>query len=399
MKKYTFKNNDYYIYSRIGRVDLDSLKPIFETMENDNKIAIASAKLRYKGKVVDNYRNFPRFLDLIIKNFSFLRKRFPEQMRRYLLWDLDLNSLQDVDFLTNNFLIIKKDFYDQYKINLDLSYSDIELAIKAYENDLRVCFFGSCEILLNRPLKTKSFFKKFGILLKTFKFFVKNKTSLKNIDYPSKHYKKKLKRIYNTYKLDNKSFIHKLGNRFQKNNPVIQVYDAAINSSFNYKQPIVFWKPGVSVLLVDQNDRIGLIKIWRHAPLKESRPNLFPVFPDTLDLGDYFLETIRGGVEKDDKNPIESGLREALEEINLTKDCILETAYIQKIIPNTAIDVSSVDVIKVKVDSNQLKLKLQKEESVSDFNFYTKKELLELLKNKKIRCSISLATISHYLIS
>lgn len=398
MRTYTFKDQNFYIYSKIGKVDFESLKPIFEEMVKNDKIAIASPKFSYKGKVVDNYRNFPKFLDLFIKNFKFLRKRFPEQMRRYLLWDLDLNSKVNVDFLTNNFLIIKKDFFDQFKVNLGKSYSDIELAIKAYENNLSVCFFGTCEIKLKRRLKNKSFFLKLGILLKTFKFFIKNNTTLKNIDYPSKHHVKKLKRVYNTYKLDNKSFISKLGNRFQKNNPVIQVYDASINSSFNYKQPIIFWKPGVSVLLTDENNRVGLIKIWRHAPLKVNRPNLFPVFPDNLDLGDYFIETIRGGVEKEDSNSIESGLREALEEINLKKSDVVETAYIQKIIPNTAIDVSSVDIVHVKINSENLNIKLQKEESIANFEFYSKKQLIQMIRENKIRCSITLATLNHFLI-
>jgi len=170
MRTYTFKDQNFYIYSKIGKVDFESLKPIFEEMVKNDKIAIASPKFSYKGKVVDNYRNFPKFLDLFIKNFKFLRKRFPEQMRRYLLWDLDLNSKVNVDFLTNNFLIIKKDFFDQFKVNLGKSYSDIELAIKAYENNLSVCFFGTCEIKLKRRLKNKSFFLQLGIYLKPLNF-------------------------------------------------------------------------------------------------------------------------------------------------------------------------------------------------------------------------------------
>lgn len=398
MKKYIYKDNEFYIYSSVGKFETQSLNPVFEKMITDNTIAIASPKISYKGKVVDNYRNFPKFIDLIIKNISFLRKSFPEHMRRYLLWDLDLNSIVNVDFLTNNILIIRRDFFDQFQVNLDTSYSDIELAIKAYENSLKVCFFGTCEIKLKKALKTKSIFSKLGILIKAFKFFIKNKTSLKNIDYPSKHHSKKLKRVYNTYKLDNKSFIRKLGNRFQKNNPVVQVYDAAINSSFNYKQPIIFWKPGVSVLLTNQENKIGLIKIWRHAPLKENRPNLFPVFPDNLDLGDYFIETIRGGVEKEDSDPIESGLREALEEINLKKTAVIETNYLQKIIPNTAIDVSSMDIVHVKINSQKLKVKLQKEESIASFKFYSKEELVKMIQENKIRCSITLSTINHFLV-
>jgi len=154
----------------------------------------------------------------------------------------------------------------------------------------------------------------------------------------------------------------------------------------------------VSVLLTDENNRVGLIKIWRHAPLKDNRPNLFPVFPDNLDLGDYFIETIRGGVEKEDSNSIESGLREALEEINLKKSDVVETAYIQKIIPNTAIDVSSVDIVHVKINSENLNIKLQKEESIANFEFYSKKQLIQMIRENKIRCSITLATLNHFLI-
>ncbi len=397
LKKIEYQQSWFYVFSK-SKLNYEQIAPaVMDRMCKDPGIKIASVRLACKNRVVDNFRNFPAIFDLLVKNIPFLRTRFPQRMRRYLLWDLDTTSVKEVDWLTNDLLFINASFYDQNRLDLTIPHNDVQLCARAWQKKFRVTYFGDIVLSLGRRRRPKNLLEKFAILSKALIFKISNLSFLQAGGYPSYEAKFRLERVHKANILEHRSFVSKLGASFQKRNPVIQIYDALIESDTQYRQPLVFWKPGAVALLENEKSEIGLIKIWRHAPLQDSVLNIFPVLPDMSDLGGYFWELIRGGSEKQDLSPIESALRECAEEITLHKNAVISSQILQEIIPNSASDISKMHIVHIKINSKKLKVKLQKDEHIADFQWFTKSELHDIIKQGKIQCSITLAGLIHVL--
>ncbi len=396
MLKFLEHKEQKFVVINTLKCKLDEVQAqLLSAMEADPQIKIASVRITHKGKTLDNFRNFPALLDLIVKNFSFLRTRFSQRMRRYLLWDLDVKKRQEVDWLTSDLLFMPAEYYQSLNLDFSQAGADVKAAALTWEAGFKVIYFGNFKVEVQKRKQSKKFSDKLAMLLKAFKFKFQFRNFLNNGNYPSKLAKFKLQRVHKANKLENRSFVSKLGAPFQKKNTVIQVYEGVIQSDKQYKQPLVFWTPGVITLLENQKGEFGLIRIWRHAPLQKDVPNIFPVFPDMADLGSYYWELVRGGIEKTDVDLIAAAVRECKEEINLKETAIVSTHYLQNLIPNTAIDVSSMHLVHIKLDASKFDLRLQADEHIKTFQWFTKAELHDIISEGEIQCSLTLAGLSY----
>ena len=375
----------------ISNLDFSS---VLETKIPNNTLVFSGLLIDSNNKIIPNFRSFPNLLDLFLKRFSYLRKLFPQRMRKYLLWDLSLESPTMIDWVSSDLLFIKKDYFEKYLKNYDFSkpLSDMYLCLECYKKGGNVYIFPNLRFNLPRKYKSNFFAKFKGFL----SFVFRSLSMYKNVLYPSRKYKFKKNLVTSAHKLNNRSFLKNIGSNFQKNNKVVQVYEGNVSGQFNYKQPLIFSNDSVVGLVVNSKKEIGLITIWRHSPLKTNVRNVFPVFPDTIDLGLLSIEACRGGVEKSDLDSEKSILRELKEEINLDESQIIKTTKLSKLVSNTAWDVFSTQVFVFEV-KDSFKAKLQSEEYIVDFKFYSIDEISKLITENKIICSITQSAILQYI--
>lgn len=395
-KYYAFVNPDIVVEKNVFVGLLDYLK-------KNKKVAIVSPKLIYRdGSVQDNYRVFPRILDLIIKRIKFLRKLFPSRMRTYLMWDREPNQDEAVDWVTGAFMVMSREFlqkvgnHDEYYF---LFMSDVAICREAYKLGKEVHIVGSYSCLHDDERVSgggvKDIFRKkiMRIHIKdAIKYFWKYKFEKIPKDAPSVSRVEKKKRLLKSYKISGRSFLSNLNKKLQKDNPVVSVYEAQIDARSNYKQPVVFFDTGVVAVLKNEKGEFGLIKIWRHTPLQFTKSNAFPVFPDVGDLGMWSYECVRGGREKVDKSYEEAILRELDEEVGLKKAEVLEINRLGSSVANTAIDVFRHINFEVKVKDFKFKVNSD-EESISELRWFDKKKISEMIRKEQIFCGISQAAL------
>lgn len=148
-------------------VHKDTFKGLLSYLEEHPRVGIAAPRLRYpNGQVQDNYRNFPRAIDLLIKR-TFLRKIFLRRMRHYLMWDKDPTVSEPVDWLTGAFQVFTRKAWEALKPNDEryfLFMSDVDICRKAWQKGLEVHFVGTVEALHNEGRLSSggigAFFKK-----------------------------------------------------------------------------------------------------------------------------------------------------------------------------------------------------------------------------------------------
>ncbi len=127
-------------------VEKNTLKILLNYLENHSNVGIVAPMLVYPdGSVQDNYRVFPRFFDLIIKRTGFLRRLFPQRMRRYLMWDKDPTVNEPVDWVTGAFVIVRRKCLGKVGFHNEkyfLFMSDTEICRKIWEIGYGVHFVG-----------------------------------------------------------------------------------------------------------------------------------------------------------------------------------------------------------------------------------------------------------------
>jgi GT2 family glycosyltransferase len=144
---YAFVNPDIVVQP-------DTLKKLLDYMKQNPKVGIVSPQLIYAdGSMQDNYRVFPRILDLIIKRIPFLRKIFTNRMRKYLMWDRDPHNNEAVDWVTGAFTLVSSDCMQAIKKHDDDHYflfmSDVVLCREAYKQGFETHIVGSVKCLHN----------------------------------------------------------------------------------------------------------------------------------------------------------------------------------------------------------------------------------------------------------
>jgi len=402
-----FPNKKLYAFiDKDIEISKDQLKELTQYFKNNPKTGILAAQLRYKNNAVeDNYRKFPKTIDLIIKRISFLRKRLAQRMRNYLMWDRDPGTNQKVDWLSKIFIIISKkcideigEFDEQYKKFM----FDVDICRRAWEKGYEVHIIGKTECKHDTRLKAnagiKDIFTKKELrthIKDAMKYFWKYKNKKLPKLSPSQNETKQKELLIKAHKLSNTPRLSKIEKQLQKENPVVTVYQGKIDGPFAYKQPIVFFNDGTISVIKNEKNEYGLIKIWRHTPLKENIRNSFPIFPDINNLGTWSWETVRGGIEKIDKNQaIESAKRELSEEIGLKEKDIIKIEKLGITIGNTAIDVYRHHTFEVTINSKKFtKVEYDSKEGIKDFKFFSKKQIKKMIQNKTLICGITQASL------
>lgn len=131
-------------------VERRTFEVLLNYLKEHPQVGIVGPRLRYPdGTVQDNYRNFPRPMDLVIKR-TFLRHFFKKRMRHYLMWDKDPELTEPVDWLTGAFQIFPRKVWEELKPKDErffLFMSDVDLCRRAWEKGFQVYFIGDTEAL------------------------------------------------------------------------------------------------------------------------------------------------------------------------------------------------------------------------------------------------------------
>jgi GT2 family glycosyltransferase len=145
-KYYAFINPDIV-------VNPETFSYLLNYMDSNPKVGICSPQLVYKdGTIQDNYRVYPRILDLIIKRIPFLLKRFPNRMRNYLMWNRDPHKNEAVDWVTGAFTLVSQNCLEAingHDQRYFLFMSDVVLCREAYYKGFETHIVGATKCLHN----------------------------------------------------------------------------------------------------------------------------------------------------------------------------------------------------------------------------------------------------------
>lgn len=383
----------------------DTIAKLLEYLKAHPKVGIVSPQLRYRdGSVQDNYRTFPRILDLIIKRIPFLRKHFPNRMRNYLMWDRDPGTNQAVDWVTGAFIIVTRDCMKKIGKHDDDHYflfmSDVVICRDAWEQGFETHIVGKVECLHNDTRLSsggiKDVFKKRIIRLHikdAVSYFWHYKFSSLPKDAPSVSRLNRRERLMKANKISGRSHLTGVDKKLQRENPVVQVYQGEVEGQFHYKQPVVHFDDSTVSLIINEKNEIGLIKTWRHTPLNFSTKNTFPIFPAVDNLGIWSYEAVRGGLEKSDSETIDAAKRELKEEVGLNEEAITKIEQMGIIIGNTAIDIYRHTAFKVYINSEKFQPKPNHEEGIKELKFFKITEIKKLIADKELACAMTQAAI------
>lgn len=128
------------------------------------------------------------------------------------------------------------------------------------------------------------------------------------------------------------------------------------------------------ILVRNQENEIGLIWEWRPIPEK------------------WFWACPRGFGDPNDEDNIATAKREMIEEIGNCQ--IVESKRIGDLYQNTAFFENPVGLVLVDVE--EVETQVRQEEGVMDFKFYSKEELLKMIREDKIEDTFTLSAIMKY---
>ena len=134
------------------KVGKNTFSTLINYMEQNLRVGVAGPRLVYpNGQIQDNYRVFPRFIDLVIKR-TFLRKLFLKRMRRYLMWEKDSRQSEPVDWLTGAFQVFTRKALEAVGPKDErffLFMSDVDICRRVWDKGFEVHFMGATEALHN----------------------------------------------------------------------------------------------------------------------------------------------------------------------------------------------------------------------------------------------------------
>jgi len=127
-------------------VNKKTITVLIDYLKKHAKVGIVAPRLIYpNGLTQDNFRLFPRTVDLVIKRIKFLRKMFVGRMRKYLMWEKDPAKNEPVDWVTGAFQVITRECWDIVGPNSEdyfLFMSDLEICRLAWEKGFEVHYVG-----------------------------------------------------------------------------------------------------------------------------------------------------------------------------------------------------------------------------------------------------------------
>lgn len=100
------------VYAIIGNQDMQitptSIDHLVDFMIQNDDVAVCGPKMVFsEGDIFDSYRKFPHILDYLIKRTSLYRSAiFKKRMKKYLMWDKDIDKTEEVDWLVFSWAIV-----------------------------------------------------------------------------------------------------------------------------------------------------------------------------------------------------------------------------------------------------------------------------------------------------
>lgn len=134
-------------------------------------------------------------------------------------------------------------------------------------------------------------------------------------------------------------------------------------------------KNNAIVLVRNQENKIGLVWEWRPIPEK------------------WFWACPRGFADPDDDDSLATAKREMIEEIGNCK--IVGSKKIGNLYTNTTFFETPIGLVLLDVE--EVETQTSQEEGIVDFKFYTKEEILKMIREDKVEDSITLSAIMRYL--
>lgn len=128
------------------------------------------------------------------------------------------------------------------------------------------------------------------------------------------------------------------------------------------------------ILVRNQEKEIGLVWEWRPIPEK------------------WFWACPRGFGDPNDEDNIATAKREMIEEIGSCK--IIDSKKIGSLYQNTTFYENPVGLVLLDVE--EVRTQVNREEGVMDFKFYSKGELLKMIREDKIEDTFTLSAIMKY---
>jgi len=138
----------------------DTIKKLLAFFDEYNQVAVLSPRvLNFDGTLQYSCLRFPKFFDPIIrrlnlnKKFKFLQKR----VDKYLMVDFDHTKIAPIDFLTGAFLLVKKEFIDQFGLfdeRFFMYFEDCDLCRKAWANGYKVYY--DADVVVKHKLRRQS---------------------------------------------------------------------------------------------------------------------------------------------------------------------------------------------------------------------------------------------------
>jgi 8-oxo-dGTP pyrophosphatase MutT (NUDIX family) len=129
------------------------------------------------------------------------------------------------------------------------------------------------------------------------------------------------------------------------------------------------------MVIRNREHQLGLVLEWRPIPAR------------------WFWACPRGFGDPDDEDNIATAKREAVEEIG--NFMIVDSKKIGSLYQNTTFYENPVGLVLLDVEA--VETRLSQEEGVVDFKFFTKKELMDMIREDKIEDTFTLSAIMKYL--
>ena len=162
-----------------------------------------------------------------------------------------------------------------------------------------------------------------------------------------------------------------------KLNVKINRYEIIENNGNSLYDTIGIEEPKTNSVVVISNikGKIGLIYEWRPIPQK------------------WFWACVRGFGNENDESNLAAAKREAIEEIG--NFSIIEENFLGPQYQNTTFFENPIGVVHLEV--KELEEKLNENEGIAKFRFFSKNEILEMISNGKISDQFTISAIFKYL--
>ena len=138
-----------------GEIKRGSIQKMLDYLKQHSEVGVLGPQLIYPdGTVQDSYRRFVGVMDWLIKRLRFLHRLswFKKRMVHYLMWDLDREKVQPVDWLVGACLMIPRQVYQKtggFDPRYFLLVEDMDFCRSARKGGYEVVYFPEVKLKHN----------------------------------------------------------------------------------------------------------------------------------------------------------------------------------------------------------------------------------------------------------